>query len=173
MLCEGLHKEMKKRFPGDSIEMEQAVGQIVTPNARGGPDNVTNVRADIVWQKGAEQIVIDVSIVGPEAKIYMKFPTLSYIKQDGAALAMELKKRRYYRKVTQPNHIPEASVIPFVVESTGRLGPAAFSFLNMVCGTQTCRRSAFLSECGLLCARYSGYMRVAGRDRIAANAGRW
>lgn len=173
LLCEALHKAMKKLFPGDSIEREQPVGQIVTPNARGGPDNVTNVRADIVWLKGAERIVIDVSIVGPEAKIYMKYPTLSHIKQDGAAMAMELKKKRYYRKVTHPNRIPEASVIPFVLESTGRLGPAAFSFLNRICATQTCRRSAFLSECGLLCARYAGYMRVAGRDRIAASAGRW
>ena len=48
-LCESLHKTMKKLYPGDSIEREQTVGQIVTPNARGGPDNVTNVRADIVW----------------------------------------------------------------------------------------------------------------------------
>ena len=64
------------------------------------------------------------------------------------------------------DRIPAESVIPFVIESTGRLGPAAFSFLNKICGTQTFKRSRFISEIALLCARYTGKMLVASRERF-------
>ena len=166
LVCELLHRFMRTIKPGDRIEREEEVGQIVTPNERGGPDNVTHVQADIVWQNGTDKLVVDVHVVNAEAKEYLKHPNCSYEKQDAAALAGEARKRRYYGKVTVPHRIPTASVIPFVVESTGRLGPSAFSFLNMICGTQTYRRSKFLTELSLICARYSGFMLVATRDRL-------
>lgn len=167
-ICELLHRFMKAVKPEDRIEREEEVGQITTPNERGGPDKVIHVQADIVWQNGTDKLVVDVHVVNAEAKEYLKYPNCSYEKQDAAALAGEARKRRYYGKVTVPHRIPTATVIPFVVESTGRLGPSAFSFLNMLCGTQTYRRSKFLTELSLICARYSGFMLVASRDRLDA-----
>ena len=155
--------------PGDYCEKEKVVGKIVTANP-GRPDSVTFVQTDIVWLDRAVKYVIDVSVVTPEAPSFTQYPYLSHIRQDAAAECGEKRKRLYYSKVNEVNgiadSIPAESVIPFVIESTGRLGPAAFSFLNKICGTQTFKRSRFISEIALLCARYTGKMLVASRERF-------
>ena len=48
---------------------------------------------------------------------------------------------------------PPASVIPFVIDATGHLGPAAISFLLRICPTQTFVRTHFLNAISLICAR--------------------
>jgi hypothetical protein len=161
---------IKNMAPGDYCEKEKEVGKIVTVNI-GRPDSVSFVQGDIVWQQGAAKHVIDLSIVTPEANSFLNPPYLSFLKQDAAAICGEKRKRLHYSKVNEVNgvadRIPAESLIPFVIESTGRLGPAAFSFLNKICGTQTYRRSRFISEIALVCARYTGKMLVATRDRFA------
>jgi hypothetical protein len=161
---------IKSMAPGDYCEKEKVVGKIVTANP-GRPDSVTFVQGDVVWQQGAAKHVIDLSIVTPEANTFLNHPYLSFLKQDAAAICAEGRKRLYYSKVNEVNgvadRIPAESLIPFVIESTGRLGPAAFSFLNKICGTQTYKRSRFISEIALVCARYTGKMLVATRDRFA------
>lgn len=165
-----LYRLMKGAVPpGDYCEKEKVVGKIVTVNP-GRPDSVTFVQTDIVWLDRAVKYVIDVSIVTPEAQSFIQYPYLSHIRQDAAAECGEKRKLLYYSKVNEVNgiadRIPAESVIPFVIESTGRLGPAAFSFLNKICGTQTFKRSRFISEIALLCARYTGKMLVASRERF-------
>ena len=128
-------------------------------------------RGDITWMRGGvEKIIIDVSVVHPEGKMYIKNPILSHLNQDAAALAVENRKRLHYQKVSVPAAIPGSSVIPFVLESTGRLGLSAFSFLNSLCLTQTYRRSKFINDCAMLCARYCGFMLVNTRERFAATS---
>ena len=165
-----LHRLIKNMAPGEYCEKEKEVGKIITANL-GRPDSVTFVQGDIVWQQGAAKHVIDLSIVTPEANSFLNPPYLSFLKQDAAAVCGEKRKRLYYSKVNEVNgvadRIPAESLVPFVIESTGRLGPAAFSFLNKICGTQTYRRSRFISEIALVCARYTGKMLVATRDRFA------
>ena len=170
-VSENLHIVMKELFPNDLIEREQQVGQIVTPNHDGGPPHIKYARGDITWMRGGvEKIIIDVSVVHPEGKMYIKNPILSHLNQDAAALAVENRKRLHYQKVSVPAAIPGSSVIPFVLESTGRLGPSAFSFLNSLCLTQTYRRSKFINDCAMLCARYCGFMLVNTRERFAATS---
>ena len=80
---------------------------------------------------------------------------LSPVKQDGAAMFMERLKRAKYAKIGQPSTPPPAAVIPFVIEASSRLGPAAISFLLRICPTQSYLRTKFLNEVSLICARDS------------------
>ena len=43
-------------------------------------------------------------------------------------------------------------MIPFVVETSGRLGPSAFGLLQRICGTRTYLRSRFISNISMICA---------------------
>ncbi len=171
-LCQ-LIRSMNPMAGAEDIKMEQDVGQIVTAGAQGGPEHVTLVRADIVFKKGPTKFVIDAAVVNPAAKEFLRHPVDSHMHQDRAAVKTEIRKRKHYGRSSRdtgglPATIPAASVIPFVFESSGRLGPSALMFLNFICGTQTFRRSAFISDCAMICARYNGKMLVATRNRYNA-----
>ena len=77
---------------------------------------------------------------------------------------MERLKRAKYAKIAPPSTPPPASVIPFVMEASGRLGPAAISFLIRICPTQSYLRTKFLNEVSLICARAVGKMLRMARD---------
>jgi hypothetical protein len=158
---------IRKMNPRDYVEPEQEVGSIVTVN-EGRPDSIHPVIGDIIWMKGAEKIIVEVSVFVPEANTYMaRWDT--YLTQDAASEQTEIKKKVKYAKVNRINGesatIPADSVIPFVLEASGRLGPAAFSFINRVFETQTYRRSQLISEIALICAKSTGKMLTASRDR--------
>jgi hypothetical protein len=164
-----LHRLIKSIYPEDYVETEKVVGKIIKVH-QGRENTESEVRTDIVWVQGPTKWIIDVSIVTPEASRYIAYPYLSHVHQDAAAKAGEARKISYYSKINVINgeagELPENSIIPFVLESTGRLGPAAFSFLNKVCGVQTYKRSSFIKEYALLCARYVGKLSVASRVRF-------
>jgi hypothetical protein len=154
----------------DDIATEQEVGSIVTVN-EGRPDNVSPVIADITWRNGAERVIVEISVIVPEAATYLSRGDI-YMTQGAASEYNEKRKRVKYRKVNRINGesatIPEDSVVPFIVESSGRLGPAAFSFVNRVFETQTYRRSLLISEIALVCARFNGKMLMASLDRYSS-----
>lgn len=166
-------KLIKSVAPGESAKSEQIVGRIVTQNL-GRPDSVSDVITDILWERAAMKHRIDVKVTAEQQQSMLAYPYLSHVHQDNAAIYSEQQKHRHYRKVNQIDgesaSIPEDSVIPFVVESTGRLGPAAFSFLNMLCATQTYKRNRYIIEIALACARLAGKMLLASRDRCAGQS---
>jgi hypothetical protein len=98
----------------------------------------------------------DPQYVSPGASLYMEYPTESPLNQDGAAKHMERNKRSRNAKIAPPSTPPPAAVTPFVIEASGRLGPAAISFLRRICPTQTFLRTHFLHEISLICARALG-----------------
>ena len=61
---------IRKMNPRDYVEPEQEVGSIVTVN-EGRPDSIHPVIGDIIWMKGAEKIIVEVSVFVPEANTYM------------------------------------------------------------------------------------------------------
>ena len=126
----------------------------------------TTLRTDIKYLKGVDTFYIDIAVVDPAALEYQKAPTFSHLTRDGAASKYERTKRNYYSRVVTPSPLPERSVIPFVVEATGRLGPSALLFLHSLCSTQTFSRSKLLSDVNLVCARTAGRMFKMTRDRF-------
>jgi hypothetical protein len=147
-------------YPNNVVAMEKVVGK-TAPDSDGVAHDVV---ADIALDLGPEVIVIDFAVVSPGASLYMEFPTESPLNQDGAAKHMERNKRSKYAKIAPPSTPPPASVIPFVIEASGRLGPAAISFLLRICPTQTFLRTQLLNEISLICARALGKMLRIARD---------
>ena len=59
-----------------------------------------------------------------------------------------------------------ATIIPFVLEATGRLGPSALAFLNKICRTQIYHRSQFLNDISMLFAISAENMLEATWDQF-------
>ena len=81
------------------------------------------VTADISVIVGAETLWIDVSVVDPGCHHYIERYRSNEVP-DAAAKAMETTKRNHYSAVKDPLALPPASIIPFVLETSGRLGPS-------------------------------------------------
>ena len=127
---------------------------------------VHGIRADIVASIGAVTYVIDVSTIDPGNLSSLALNPSSAVQQDAASRSREAIKRRHYRKVVTPAPLSEASVIPFVLETTGRLGPSAIAFLHTICPTQTFLRTKFLNTCVMILARSNGKLLQATRERF-------
>ena len=141
------------------------------PNAHGVTKEVFS---DVTLVLGAETLIIDFAVVCPGGAHYLQYPKRSAITQDGAALHIEVFKRRHYATVAPPHTPPPNSVIPFVLEASGRLGPSALGFLHRICPTQTYLRTRFLHDVSFICARTTGRILRTSRDRerwLALNGG--
>jgi hypothetical protein len=145
-----------------------STGAIVLQEAEVGTKaDGSSVTADIVVTVGAVRYVIDVMVIDMGATKYLRgaAATNPAVTQDAAAVEGEKKKRRHYGGVVHPARIPNAEVIPFVIEATGRLGPKALSFLREITAGHTALRTAFNRQVSRICALYSGKMLQATRDR--------
>ena len=154
-----LNKLIKKRNPhltAATLKLEDEVGF----QADG-----TGVRADITWQCEAEKLIIDIMCIDVGCLGYVGPPIRSYLAVGNASVHAEGRKRAHYKKVVTPVRLSENAVIPFIVEASGRLGPAALGFVNRICGTQTYIKSAFLREISMITARAMGRMLKATRDQ--------
>lgn len=123
-----------------------------------------DIIADIKWSLPEGNSYIDVAVVDPGADSYTTTPFFSHLNTDAAALFMERRKRTHYaRIVPAPNPL---SIIPFVVEATGRLGPSALALIARLCRTHTHLKSQFLTQLSMICAITAGNMLEASRDRF-------
>ena len=121
---------------------------------------------------GAETLWIDVSVVDPGCHHYIERYRSNEVP-DAAAKAMETTKRNDYSTVKDPLPLPPASIIPFVLETSGRLGPSALGFIQRISGAHTYLRSQFFKEINFICAIYSGRMLEATREWMRANPHKW
>jgi hypothetical protein len=154
LLC----KLLRKAHPNCPLQLEALVVK-TNPDQHG---TVREVFSDITLEMGTETLLIDVAVVGPA---YLQYPTLSSINQDGASKHKEQSKRWHYGRIAAPHTPVPNSVIPFVLESSGRLGPTALGFLFRILPTQTFLRTSFLNEVALICQRYNGRILRISRDR--------
>lgn len=125
------------------------------------------VRADIVAWDGGRCYVIDVAISNPACRTYVR--ALSDEFADRAAVRREQTKRARYAGV--PGLLEGGGFVPFVLEATGRLGPAARNFLDIVVGDHTLARSYFMSATSACITQYNSWM-VADVRANVRDAGR-
>jgi hypothetical protein len=157
LLC----KLLRKAHPDCPLQLEALVGK-TNPDQHGA---VREVFSDITLAMGTETLLIDVAVVSPGGSVYLQYPTLSSINQDGASKHKEQSKRSHYGRIAAPHTPAPNSVIPFVLESSGRLGPTALGFLFRILPTQTFLRTSFLNDVALICQRYNGRILRISRDR--------
>ena len=97
-------------------------GPVIIETAVGNTASGVSIRADLTWTQPEGRLIIDVAVVDPGADKYTKHPPSSHRNPDSAVQAEEAKKRAHYaRIISAPT---PATIIPFVLEATGRLGPS-------------------------------------------------
>ena len=112
--------------------------------------DLTMVRPDIQFNIGNTVQYIDVMVTDPAAESHRHLNT--HTDPDVTASAGEQMKRASYAR--RLPSLAKESLVPFVVEATGRLGPAATLFLKQVSGghhdsaitTLTCQIGALVTR---------------------------
>lgn len=85
-------------------------------------------RLDIEVQVGGRLLYVDVMVVNPAANKYLRMGSSKEVLV--AAKAGEQRKRERYEATLRAMNVdPQTAFVPFVLEATGRLGPAAAAFL--------------------------------------------
>jgi hypothetical protein len=99
----------------------------------GGPHSVSteadlgSARFDIRFTQGLTTRYIDVSVVNPASASYV---SAAADTDDAAAQQRALEKRHRYGDLLASHGIDPGALLPFVIETTGRLGPEARSLLD-------------------------------------------
>jgi len=147
-----LAKFLKRIHPQANIILE--------PDENGPEDR--RRRPDIRAEINGVVHSIDVAIAEPasfRARSNREFP--SSTTPDGAAIQAERRKVTDYAGT-----IHQDILVPFVLESTGRLGPAAKLFLDKTTNQNIHPRSSFLLEISSILARSMGRLCHSSRTRL-------
>jgi hypothetical protein len=171
LICPGHQKLTKARHDHVRDRLAKLIKTVLPDgNTRMEPDNHLGVhltrRPDIRFEENGESLYIDIVVAEPTAQSAMTHPDLSSINTPGgAALLAEERKRSEY-----DGHAQGINVVPFAVESTGRLGPAAQALLNRLCADEGKARilGAFNSDLSFILASAKGHRLSVCRSRLAA-----
>jgi len=148
-----LYTALQHVYPTAELRMEHTVH---------GTTAGQHIQADIFLRNGAEVTVIDVAIVDPASPSYLAKE--SDTKSDVATGQREADKRARWRAIGE---VAGAAFVPFVVEATGRLGPAANKFFNEKLisrdGPYTARM--FMQKMNFAIARWNAHMILKARGR--------
>jgi hypothetical protein len=108
-------------------------------------------------------MIIDVKVIEPSCKLYCEvvpgrnIPWSNEIVNVAASIG-EKSKRSHYAKVSIIKDIPGRlnmdNFVPFVIESSGRLGPKALELLTLIFGIETYKESKLIKDISLICARF-------------------
>jgi hypothetical protein len=118
-ICDIIGKAFQKLYPTAKVDREVE---------KGGENGEPSVRADVVATlEGGDQVIVEVSVVNPSCP---SNAALAAGYTCGAAQKVEARKTLRYAKCgTLINDYP---FVPFIVESTGRLGQKAFEFVKLL-----------------------------------------
>jgi hypothetical protein len=163
---------IKSVLPNARVEKEKVVGKRLLRNQEGVAPKEIKVICDIRVQNGPVENIIDLMVIEPSGDHYCQdkpgrnIPRSCEVVNAAASIGEKLKFS-HYGKVRIINDVPGLinlnNFVPFVIESSGRLGPKALEFLTLICGTQTYKRSKFIKDISLICARFYGIVLMKSR----------
>ena len=95
-----------------------------------GPEVVEGTKADLSLQLqgAASPLFIDIAVTSPTTESALRHH--SDVQSDVAAGLAEDRKREHYRAALAERNLREEALVPFVLEASGRCGPAAVRFLD-------------------------------------------
>jgi hypothetical protein len=154
------HDDIKKKL-GNFLK---ARGYVVDLEPRGhGTIAFENAfkRPDIGFTKSGVTAYIDTVIAEPTAASNRRDGLhSSLVHGNGSSIIAELRKTADY------SNMPAGIVVtPFALESTGRIGPSALTFLNIVCADNPSALKFFISELSYCLAAHLGRIIAATRSR--------
>ena len=122
---------------------------------------------DIGFEVGGVIRYIDVTAAEPSAiSNRVGGASSSITTAGGAAMRAEERKHGTYRDIE-----PQVIVIPFAVESSGRMGPSARALLNELCQNHPGELRAFTRDLSNICASYGGHFINFARKRMETGVG--
>jgi hypothetical protein len=152
-------------LPNAKVEKEKVVGKRLLRSEEGVAPKEIKVIYDIRVQNGPMGNIIDLMVVEPSSDHYCEDKPGRNVPRscevvNAAASIGEKFKLRHYGRVRIINDVPGQvnlyNFVPFVIELSGRLGPKTLEFLTLICETETYKRSRFIKDISLLCARFYG-----------------
>jgi hypothetical protein len=168
---------MKSVLPNARVEKEKVVGMRLLRDEEGVAPKQIKVICDIRLQNGPVENIVDLMVVEPSCEHYCQDKPGRNVPRscevvNAAAVIGQKFKINHYGKVRIINGVPGRlnldNFVPFVIESSGRLGPKALEFLTLICGTETYKRSRFIKDISLICARFYGSVLMKSRGPIPA-----
>ena len=157
-ICDLLAALIKKLSPLTMVVREPVLGETAAHQER---------RADLSMRDGPTTTYIDVAVVNQSAKTYIETHAIrSHLFSERAAIAKENSKRNSVAQVVSPRLIPAGNFVPFVVDATGHFGPAAMSYLALLCHDRTRLKSQFINDVALECARHQANMMHRSAARL-------
>jgi len=179
--CEGLKVQRAKRhdrlrdafaqllrmcYPDAEVSTEKVVDGL--PRIGGADDGTgrCRVRADVYMRDGPTVTIFDVAIVNPSARSYIEKG--SDESPDVAARHREeLKRQAFYERFGTDTQI---LFVPFVVEATGRMGPAAVAYYDryIAANTETWKGQQFLAKMSSIVALWNSRMILDTRVMLGA-----
>ena len=126
LIKKALYHLIKKVRPQAIVNMEQNLSRFKSPTAT---STAQEFRADIVFNEGLEMAILDVSIVDPSST--------KPINNNSHSIAGVAAVTRETEKINKAKgFLPQEMAnkfVPFVMESTGRIGKKAAIFLDKIC----------------------------------------
>jgi len=157
---------LRMSYPDAEVSTEKVVEGL--PRI-GGTDDGTGrcrVRADVYMRDGPTVTIFDVAIVNPSARSYIEKG--SDENPDIAARHREeLKRQAFYERFGPDTQI---NFVPFVVEATGRMGPAAVAYYDryIAANTETWKGQQFLAKMSSIIALWNSRMILDTRVMLGA-----
>jgi hypothetical protein len=155
---DALTKFISKTHPTSTVSIENVMGD-------------TSKRSDIIAVVNDVQYIIEVSIVDPAGMTYREAAAKV---DDHASHQREIAKESKYRRNGIRDKFPDAQIVMFALEATGRLGKGATDFLTTMSSAKAPRKPSrpmfyyLVKQIGSIVAKRNAQAIYFMRKKIAA-----
>jgi hypothetical protein len=148
-----LFQFIKDCLPEGSVIQKEIPFQVTT---------TTMITADIQYETNNNIHYIDVAVANPSSQSYLNMGSAS--TADVASKHKEQAKSRHYEVLG--NAVQTGRFIPFALEATGRLGPAAVRFIERMAGLRSDLKNRLIDQINVVMAHFNGQLISNRRDQL-------
>jgi hypothetical protein len=148
-----LFQFIKDCLPEGSVVQKEIPFQVTT---------TTMITADLQYEIDNNINYIDVTVANPSSQSYLNMGSAT--TADVASKHKEQAKTRHYEVLG--NAVQTGRFIPFALEATGRLGPAAIRFIERMAGLRHDLKNRLIDQINVVMAHYNGQLISNRRDQL-------
>jgi hypothetical protein len=152
-----LFQFVKDCLPEGSVIQKEIPFQVTT---------TTMITADIQYETDNNINYIDVSVANPASQSYLNLGSAT--TADVASKHREQSKTRHYEVLG--NAVQTGRFIPFALEATGRLGPAAVRFIERMAGIRHDLKNRLIDQINVVMAHFNGQLIFNRREQLVLMA---
>jgi hypothetical protein len=148
-----LFQFIKDCLPEGSVIQKEIPFQVTT---------TTMITADIQYETNNNIHYIDVTVANPASQSYLNMGSAT--TADVASKFKEQAKSRHYEVLG--NAVQTGRFIPFALEATGRLGPAAVRFIERMAGLRYDLKNRLIDQINVVIAHFNGQLIFNRREQL-------